>query len=338
MDETKLIDHWCTQKRNLHSCSEYTVYAYRLYLRRLHQYLSETDSSLISATAMQLADYAGHELHAHGLKPQSRRVCIAAMRGFYSWLKFARIRDDNPAAMLPAPKIGTRLPRSMPLASAERLLMQPGIKNFWALRDTAMIAILLGTGCRVSGLSRLNERDLLWTRGPNGSEQLTVRLCEKGKKERLVPVPMASALLIRAYLGHPQLADYNRTLPNGDQVLFVVQHNSRVPSHEFFGEAVRLGKAGVWWIVRKHCVNAAIASEFAHPHALRHLYGTELAEEDADLITRKILMGHSRIETVEVYSHLAMRKLAKVVDQANPMVKMRTPVDALVKRLRRPST
>lgn len=337
MNEKELITNWVEVKQKSHGCSHYTAYAYQLYLCRLLEYLTAIGQTFMSVQIGPLEDYAGRELHAQGLKPQTRKVCIAAIRGFFAWLRLTQIRADNPAAGLRTPKVGGRLPRSMSLADAEKLLMQPGISDFWATRDTTLIAVLLGTGCRVSGLVALNERDLLFTPDPSGRERLTVRLLEKGKKERLVPVPWSTCLLVRAYLGGLDRQPVERTTAAGERVLFVTRRNSRVAAHDFYGEATRLTKRGAWFILQRHCARAGIASEFSHPHALRHLYGTELAEEDADLLTRKILMGHARTETVEVYTHLALRKLAAIVDKANPLTKMRTPVDGLLMRqLRRP--
>lgn len=333
MDETALIDRWCEFKRHNRGCSDYTVYAYRLYLLRLKAFLEERDRTLCSADALTLEDFAGRHLHEQKVRPISRRSPIAAIRGFYEWLTQHGVLDKNPALTLSPPKVGRKLPRAMPLSSAEKLLMQPGINTFIGLRDTAMIAVLLGTGCRVAGLTNLNEGSLIWTPGTHDTERLIIRLREKGDKERFVPVPFEAALLIRAYLGHPYLDEVDRTLPNGDRVLFISSRNRTVPAHEYYGELTRFNKKTITRIIKQHAQKAGVADEYAHPHALRHLYGAELAEEDVDLVERQSLLGHEKPETTEIYTHLAMRKLAAIVDKANPLRKMKTPVSALVKRL-----
>lgn len=333
MDEQSLIDRWIEVKQHNDGCSEYTVYAYRRAVLRLQAFLADRDLTLLAADAMTLEEYAGRYLHEQKLSPITRRIPIAAIRGFYSWLTQHGVLDKNPAACLNSPRIGHKLPKAMPLAAAQKLLMQPGLDTFTGCRDTAMIAVLLGTGCRVSGLTNLNERNLIWTTTEAGTERLVIRVCEKGKKERLVPVPFETALLVRAYLGHPALDQINRTLPNGDQALFVASRNY-LPAHEFYGEATRLKKGTVCRIVHKHAERCGIAKEYSHPHALRHLYGTELAESGVDLLQRQALLGHQDPKTTEIYTHLAMRSLAAIVDQANPLRKMQTPVTALAKRLR----
>ena len=71
-----------------------------------------------------------------------------------------------------------------------------------------------------------------------------------------------------------------------------------------------------------------------HPHALRHLFGAELAEDDVDLLLRQLLLGHADASSAEIYSHLAIRKLTRTTDKANPLAKMKTPASKLLEQLR----
>lgn len=72
-----------------------------------------------------------------------------------------------------------------------------------------------------------------------------------------------------------------------------------------------------------------------HPHALRHLYGTELAEDDTPLNQIQALMGHASATDTSIYIHLAQRKLAERVGRSSPMVKMRTPAAELAREIAR---
>lgn len=315
--------------------ARYTVYYYRLILVKLLDYLACKELTLLTATADALEGYGGRYLHEQGMRPISRRAPIAAIRGFYGWLFQRGLIAVNPALCLSPPKAGRPLPRAMPLADAEKLLMQPGVKTFIGIRDTAMLSILIGCGCRVSGLVHLNEMDLFWTHSDAGTERLDIRFSEKGKKERMVPVPLETSLLIRAYLGHPELEDVDRTLPNGDRVLFIATRNPLVPAHDFFGESRRLSKNSVQTMIERYGQQAGIPKVFCHAHALRHLYGAELAEEDVDVVNRQALLGHADPSTTEIYSHLATRRLREIVDRANPMRKLRNgPSHGLAERVR----
>ncbi len=83
-----------------------------------------------------------------------------------------------------SPRVGLALPRAAQLAHAEKLLMQPDLSTFAGVRDAAMLSMLIGCGCRINGLIGLNESQLIWTTSNLATERLTIRFCEKGKKER----------------------------------------------------------------------------------------------------------------------------------------------------------
>lgn len=332
----QLVEAWIEMKRHNQGCSEFTVYAYRLHLVRLKAYLEEQGQTLLTAEPATIESYTGRHLHERKVRPISRRVPVAAIRGFYAWAKQKRLIEENPAQCLSAPRAGRRLPRPMQLAHAEKLLMQPGLATFIGCRDTAMLAILIGSGCRVSGLVNLTEEDLIWTQSAAGTERLVIRFTEKGKKERLVPVQAEVGLLVRAYLGHPDLADIDRVLPNRQRILFVSTANRTIPPEHFYGANRQLRRYSIQRMIIRYGGQCGIPREYCYPHALRHLYGTELAEEDVDLLVRQALLGHAQPDTTEVYTHLAMRKLATIVDKSAPLSKMgNTPARGLLTRLQR---
>ena len=132
--------------------------------------------------------------------------------------------------------------------------------------------------------------------------------------------------------GAQRRAHWSKRSVQGDQVLFVSTRNRTVPPHEYHGERRRLRRQAVVAMVKRH--GKGIPEEQLHPHALRHLYGTELREDDVDLITRQRLMGHADPKTTAIYDHLAMRKVTRDVDRANPLAKIRTPASDLLKQLK----
>ncbi|MBA1333255.1 recombinase XerD, partial [Candidatus Endoriftia persephone str. Guaymas] len=166
-----------------------------------------------------------------------------------------------------------------------------------------------------------------------GMERLIIRVMEKGDHQRFVPAPHETRLLIRAYLGHEELARIDRMLPDGDQVLFVSTKDMKTPPHEYYGEARRISTRSVGEMVVKYGDQAGIPRDQCHPHALRHLYGTELTEDDVQLLKIQALMGHKDPKTTKDYVHVALRTLAKAVDQANPLSKMELPVTKLARHL-----
>lgn len=329
-----LINQWIEFKLHNQGRSETTAYKYRLALVRLKLWLIEQDLDLLTATPELLEQYCGLVLYQRGQKAKTRAPVVAAVRGFYAWAARFELVAKDPAKHIPVPKVGMSLPRPAQLQHAEKILMQPDLKTFKGLRDAAMLSVLIGCGCRVSGLVALNESDLLWISTPNGTERLVIRFTEKGKAERMVPAPLETGLLIRAYLGHDELERIERVTTTGERVLFVNLNNTEVRKYDYFGEKRRIGQESIDRIIKAYGLAAGLPRQICHAHAFRHLVGTELAEADIDLLQRQALLGHQDPKTTEIYTQLAMRKLTESVDKANPLGKIQTPVSELARMMR----
>lgn len=329
-----LIEPFIEFKRHNAGRSERTAQVYRLALLRLDEFLAEAGRAWDAATHDDLLVFTGIWLHRKGLKdPLSRRPMVSAVREFYRWAATRGLVANSPAAAIPSPRAGRKLPRVLTLANAEKLMWAPDFSSFEGVRDGAMLGLLIGCGLRVSGLVSLNQWQVI-QEVVDGRPRLVLSVIEKGNKQRRLPVPEQADLLLRLYLEHPDLKEIDRALENGDHVLFVSLRNRNVPEHEYRGEKRRLGRGAVLAMVKKHGQVQGIPEDQLHPHALRHLYGTELREDDVDLITRQRLMGHADPKTTEIYDHLALRKVTRDVDRANPLAKMRTPASDLLRQLK----
>lgn len=327
-----VIEAFLTFKQISQGRAERTAIKYRNCLERLQAFLADRGRQLLEATRADLEEFTGLHLHREKLTARARRPMVAAVRQFYGWAHKGRLVAENPAADIEYPKAGKRLPVPMQLHHAERLLQQPDLTTFGGVRDAAMLALLLGCGLRISGLVALNESDLLFPQH-EGREWLVVRIREKGGKERLVPAPHEARLLVRAYLGHELLEEIDRSLPNGDRVLFVSVNNRTISPDRYHGEERRISVRSVREMIVTYGERAGIPRPELHPHALRHTYGTELTESDVPTLVTTALMGHSDASSTEIYTHLAMRKLMDVVAKGNPLGKIQTPVTALLKKL-----
>lgn len=333
----RLMEEFLLFKADNKGLADRSIRAYRDILQRFEIWLEGRDPLEINAD--QLLAFTGPYLHkVLKLAPVSRTPYVACIRELYRYLWSNRklLRHD-PAASIPYPRKPRKLPTGMALDNAERLMWAPDFNTFDGVRDAAMLAVLIGCGLRVGGLVALNESQLA-TQTIDGESRMAIRPIEKGSKERMLPVPREADLLLRVYLEHPQLADIDRTTDDGDKVLFVTTRNRRCPAHEYYGERRRFSTRGVFAMLRRHGQTAGIPEEQLHPHALRHLYGTELAEADVDLLERQKLMGHADPKSTSVYTHLAIRKLTGSVDKANPLGKVSTPVSQLLGEMTRKPT
>ena len=334
-DFTKHLDTWCEWLTLNHGRSPLTAAKYRQHLVRYAMWVLKPpkDAKLapeetvdpLNPTAADLERFTG--LYAHSLKltPRARRPLVSALRGFFTWACANRVAPHNPAAALPLPQAGRPLPKAMQLRDAEKLLMQPDITTLLGLRDACILILFMGCGFRLGGLLSLNESSLVWYEH-EGRDCLAIRVMEKGNRERVQPVPNEASMLLRAYLGHEELATIPRTLPNGDRVLFISTNNHTIPAADYYGARRRLHRRSVQDMISDRCDAAGVPADVAHPHALRHLFGAELQEDEIHPLVQQAVMGHASLASTEIYAHIAVRRMRKAIDQANPLAKMRGPL------------
>lgn len=335
MDESsELIERYLGWLNHNRGRTDATIYKYRKYLAWLLEFLSARECALREATLELLEEFTGIEAHRRQLSPRARRPVIAAVRGFYAWLHHRKLLEENPATALPYPRAGLRLPAGMSLKHAEALMMQCDIDTFLGIRDLAILSVFIGCGLRVTGLVNLNKSSLLHVEH-EGCEHLIIKVKEKGKRERLVPAPHECRILLRIYQGHKELEPIDRSLPDGDQVLFVSTNNRNVSPADYYGEARRISARSVHEMIVAYGAKAGIPRAQCHPHALRHLYGTELAEDDVNILSSQALLGHADPKTTQIYAKVAMKKLIEVVNKSSPLRKMKTPITDLVRELER---
>lgn len=330
MTDLEAIDGFLAYLQGARGRRPRTLEAYRSALARLQEFMAGTP--LLEASALELETFSGIWLHKRGVVARSRKPYVSALRGFYAWARRRGLVRRDPADELRQPKAAKPVPDALSLANAERLMWAPDMGTFLGLRDATILALLIGCGLRVSGLVTLNGSDVRNSQ-VEGQTRLVLKVTEKGERERLVPVPREAEMLLRIYMDHDELAGFDRAIDGGDQVLFVNGRNTRVPVHEYRGEAVRLSRQAVWRMIQRYGRAAGIPEAELHPHAIRHLFGTELSEEGVDLILRQELMGHADPKSTAIYDSMAMRRKVRSLDSAGPLAKIKGPASHILDRL-----
>lgn len=332
MDNKRIVEKYLHYLEHNLGRSIKTIAIYENNLKALSVFINQNNKLLIQANRLLLEEFVGIHAHKSGIAISSRKTRVASVRGFYQWMQDNELIVDNPAKFIKYPKVAGSLPLPIEIKYAEKLLNSIDLSTFSGVRDAAIIALFLGTGMRLSGVSNLNESNFIWS-GSGLNSRLFIRVEEKGKKERVIPVPDTARLYLQAYLGHEELEEVNRRLPNGDQVIFISLRGRRIPEHEYYGEKRRLSNRYIQKMIIKYGEKVGIPRKQLRPHAFRHLYGTELAEDAVDLKRIQMLMGHSSTETTDVYIHLAIRELADVVNKSSPLNKMETPMHGILKHM-----
>lgn len=315
-----------------------TVNVYHNHLLRLSTFLVELERSLLEAKRADLEEFIGPHAHELGIALRSRKPLIAAVRKFYHWLKLTERRSDNPAQYLLYPTVGRPLPRVLPKIHAEDLMRSCDLKTLVGARDAAIMGFLMGLGLRVSGLESLNLGSLSMQRLDDGRLQMMCRVIEKGRKERILPVPNVAQALLGMYLTHPERRALEplALLPDGDSVLFLQSNRGACPLHDWHGERLRLGARAIQRLLERRGAKAGVPKSMLNPHSMRHFFGTEMAEHEVDLRRIQLLMGHANLNTTAIYLHTAVRKLADTMDDASPIQHLDWELAKLVRALPQP--
>ena len=215
----------------------------------------------------------------------------AAVRAFFAWAVEVGVVDDNPARSIRMHRLPRKLPVFLTTAEKKRLLKElKGRTDFSALRDRAMIEVLLGTGIRLGELAALDMDDI-----DLDAKHLRVRA--KGNVPQVKFIKTDLRTLLRRYLaerrrhGRPEM-----------EALFLSNRDGRLCQRQI---ANRLAH----WL-RK----AGIEKELT-PHGLRHTFATHLYGATNDLLVVQRALGHRDVSTTQIYTHLVDGQLEEALER-----------------------
>ena len=234
-------------------------------------------------------------LHREGFGRRTIARRFAAVRSFFHYLCREGVVSSNPCVYLTTPKWDRHLPRFLDRNQVEALLGQPDRGQVLGLRDAVILELLYGAGMRLSELVGLDV-------GAIDLADERVRVIGKGDKERIVPLGSQALAALASYLeARPLLIKTER---EDTAALLLNQHGRRLTGR------------GVQYILGRYGLK--ISQQGLTPHVLRHTTATHLLDAGADLLAVKELLGHERLSTTQVYTHVALDRLKKMYEEAHP--------------------
>jgi len=328
--------------QSVKNSSPHTILNYRRDLEQFLAYLSPPGArppAVTGVTHTIIREFVAH-LHDYGLAKSSIARKLAALRSFFKYCVREGRLKENPARLVPTPKLPKRIPSVLsaeemngflnqlggmgqaasgrraaskkglllPLASAVNLPGRrshsvPAEEGLLLRRDRALLELLYAAGLRVSELTGLNLADM-------EQRERILRVRGKGSKERIVPYGAKAQEALEKYwpLREQLLEQTYRTSgrqgPHTEAVF--LNYSGR-----------RLTQRSVGRIVKKY-VRIANVNWDLHPHSLRHAFATHLLADGADLRAIQELLGHQSLSTTQKYTHASIRQLMDIYDKAHP--------------------
>jgi integrase/recombinase XerD len=223
------------------------------------------------------------------LSPASIARSLATLRGFCRFLVKERVIAENPILLIESPRQWMRLPKTLTQDEVTALLEHRKMATPEDVRDRAMLELLYATGLRVSELVNLELSHLNLSVG-------YVLATGKGAKQRIVPIGDAARHTIEAYLNGARQALIKR---RESPYLFVTRRGKNMTRQAF------------WNLLRSRARQAQIVKPIS-PHMLRHSFASHLLEHGADLRSVQTMLGHTKISTTQIYTHVEYARLKRL--------------------------
>jgi integrase/recombinase XerD len=223
------------------------------------------------------------------------------VRKFFSWLTAEQQIAYNPASALQPPKQPHRLPTNvLTRTEAKRLIESTPTTRPRDIRDRAILEVLYSTGIRRAELIGLTIYNVDF-------DNATLRIEHgKGGSTRIVPLTESACAALKLYLEEAR----SRFVNEPRQVRLFVSSRS----------GGSLDDADIVRIVKKAAARAKIKKPIT-PHSLRHACATHLLRGRADIRQIQKLLGHRRLASTEVYTHVEISDLREVISRCHPREK-----------------
>jgi integrase/recombinase XerC len=302
----KLIEQFLEHLRYERNVSAHTLRNYAVDLEQFLDFLAPVERATGKRNAPEVSQI-DHltirewmaSLHSEQKKKSSIARKLAALRTFFQFLVREEVLELNPAKLVSTPRLEKKLPQHLSVEEAIRFIETPDLETDLGKRDRAMLELMYATGVRVAELTTLNVADL-------DLQNQLARVTGKRRKQRIVPFGEPACEAIRNYLGVREKFLFNAPISKReDEALFLNYQGTRITTRS------------VGRMVEKY-IRICAGIHNISPHALRHSFATHLLDSGADLRDIQELLGHARLSTTQVYTHVSMEKLIEVYDKAHP--------------------
>lgn len=271
-----------------------TIEAYMTDLQKLSDFCNERQLNILSLRQDHLEEFLA-TLYDKSLSPRTTARIISGMKSFFRFLLLEHFRDDDPSELLESPKIGLKLPVVLSVEEIDAILAVIDLSTTEGTRNYAIIETLYSCGLRISELTNLRFSDLFLEEG-------FIRVEGKGSKQRLVPISDVAIQKIKNWL------PYRSQIPikkGSEDMVFV---SSR-------GKAI--SRVTVFHYIRQYAEAVGIKKKIS-PHVFRHSFATHLLERGANIRVIQELLGHEKITTTEIYTHIDRNFLRQEIIEHHP--------------------
>jgi len=267
--------------------SKSTLDTYQDDMDKFTEFMHNPDISELSKN--DITDFIAY-LSSTGLKTSTIIRRITTVRSFYTYLNRNKLIDVSLIG-IHLPKAERHLPVVLSYEEVEALLDCLNLEKPAEIRDKAMLETMYASGLRVSELINLEM-------GNVNAEQGYLKVLGKGNKERIIPIGEFALEYLVKYIDKVR----QKNVGYRSKYLFL-NRRGEVISRQYF-----------WRQIKKYAARANIEVDIS-PHTLRHSFATHLLENGANIKQVQEMLGHVKIETTQIYTHISTKRILSVYDK-----------------------
>lgn len=294
----ELKDNIATKYRNYlrleRSLSPNSIEAYMGDLEKLVSYLDNEQLALRDVKFDDLQQFVAR-IYDLGINARSVARVISGVKSFFNFLTIDGYIDSDPTELLETPKIGLKLPTVLSVDEINRLMNVIDLSLPEGHRNRAILEALYSCGLRISELTNLKFSDLFFDEG-------FIKVDGKGGKQRLVPISDKAIGEINNYLVDRRRMEAKKGFEN----------------HIFLSKrGTAISRVMVFHFIKQYAEEAGVKKNIS-PHTFRHSFATHLLEGGANIRAIQLMLGHEKITTTEIYTHMDRDYLRQEIIEHHP--------------------
>ena len=286
---TKFIEYLNFEKKY----SDYTISSYE---KDLNDYIKYLKENKLRYDKLEYKDVVDYIIYLKGKKLEATSVNrhLSSIRSFYKYLIDNKITNSNPFKLVRGPKKEKKLPNYLQYDEFVDLINTCD-ETPLGIRNRMILELLFATGVRVSELVSIKLTDIDF-------KDRSIKITGKGKKDRIVYFNKVCQEVMSNYV------------INARQELLKGKRNDYLIINHLGN---KITSRGVQDIIEKVLLKSSIKHKIS-PHTLRHTFATLLLKEGMDIREVQELLGHERLETTSIYTHVTNEELRKAYLNALP--------------------
>ncbi|MEG1615996.1 MAG: site-specific tyrosine recombinase [Bacteroidales bacterium] len=271
-----------------------SIEAYISDVTKLKMFACDHQKELTTLSAPDITEFLC-ELHEIGIHPRSQARILSGIKSFYKFLLLDGFITVNPTDLIEGPKIGRKLPEILSVAEIDLIIQSIDVSTSEGQRNRAILETLYSCGIRVSELTGLRISQIYKNEG-------FIMVQGKGDKQRIVPIADTALSEIEKYMFYRNEQFIRK---GNEDILFINRLGTG------------LSRVMIFNIIRKHCELAGIRKNVS-PHTFRHSFATHLLEGGSNLRAIQLMLGHEKIATTEIYTHIDRQFLREEILTYHP--------------------